>query len=156
MALKQKTQPAKSQQLQPPVAAVRAPIRTRKHKPRVFHVLSAIARPVSGAKLFAHTLAALRTLGMTAKGYPSVPRSAIIAFMGERAVNHHIDKKGTLNEADGRVRLNEAGAEFFENRVVKSHADGLVLAYQRLFNEGIADPELEVRTDQISTVLVEA
>ncbi len=80
------------------------------------HIITDIARPQSGPRLFAHTIAAMTVLGMFDKSRPAVMRSALQAMIGATAVRYHAKTKGNLLEEGDRVRLTEPGVGFFRAR----------------------------------------
>lgn len=116
-----------------PAAVKQAPAPAHKPTLRNLFILADIARPQSGPRLFAHTIAALRVLGMYGKGHPLAMRSAVQALIGSTAISYHTKKKGTLLEQGDSLRLSEYGASFFTGR---THDEKEVAAFEKLFTTG--------------------
>lgn len=103
------------------------------------HVLPLNDRPSQGAKLFAHTHAALTLLGLLSEKRPAVSASALLAIVGQRAVSHH---KSNLNLEDGpnkTIRLSATGLSNFRNRKVDN---ALANDYLSLFIDGKVSKDL--------------
>lgn len=103
---------------------------------RNLFIITDIARPQSGPRLFAHTYAALHALGMFSKDRPAVLRSAVQSFVGATAIKYHTRVKGTMVEQGDRIRLTEPGVAFFKSR----EFDPKVAAgFEALFKTGNAE-----------------
>jgi hypothetical protein len=126
-----------------PKAAAKAPVAVKekaaapiKAAVRNLYIITDIARPQSGPRLFAHTYAALHTLGMFGKDRPAVLRSAVQSFVGATAIKYHVRTKGTMVEQGDRIRLTEPGVTFFKSR----EFDPKVAAgFEALFKSGTPD-----------------
>lgn len=125
--------------------ATPAPVRTK-----TLYTLTDIARPVAGNRLFAHTAAALTTLGMLSKDTPVVRRAAVISIMGPRAVAYHLSEKNFVAEGDG-IRLSKKGLEKIGERETDK---GMVQKFMALFKTGKADKDIGVSASQIAGVSV--
>lgn len=110
-------------------------------------VLSVVARPSSGAKLYSHTHAALTILGMFSDGRPAVPKAAVITLIGQRAVDYHSKELNFEAAADQKIRLSITGMNEFKNRLSSGRANpALANAYTDMFLDGKLAPVLEVKT----------
>lgn len=144
--------PAKAVQKAAPapaaVEAKAAPRTAMKEVVKSLHILTDIARPQSGPRLFAHTVAALNVLGMFGKGHPGVRRAALQAMIGSTAVAYHLKKKGTMVEQGERIALTEFGAGFFPSRTFdKAEREG----FEKLFKTGDGSA-VKVRKEHIVPV----
>lgn len=129
-----------------PVAAkAAAPVRTK-----TLYTLTDIARPVAGNRLFAHTAAALATLGMLAKDRPVVRRAAAVSIMGPRAVSYHLSQKNFEAVGDG-IRLTKSGLSMVEERETDK---GMVSKFVALFKSGKPNKDIGVSQAQIAGVNV--
>jgi|PlaIllAssembly_1097288.scaffolds.fasta_scaffold04731_5 hypothetical protein len=126
-------------------AKAAAPIKTAV---RNLHIITDIARPQSGPRLFAHTFAALNTLGMFGKDRPAVLRSAVQSFVGATAIKYHVRTKGTMVEQGDRLRLTEPGVTFFKSREFDTK---LAAGYEALFKSGNGEGA-QVRKEHIVPV----
>jgi hypothetical protein len=102
----------------------------------VKYFLSTIARPVSGPRLYAHTMAVLVAFGMFRKGRPAVARHLLVQTMGERAVRYHSQTMHSMEGTD-KLRLTTDGADFFTQRADAGRLDSeLVGAFTAMLLEG--------------------
>lgn len=100
---------------------------------RKLHLITDIARPQSGPRLYAHTFAALGVLGMLSKDRPAVRRSAVQSLLGGTAVRYHTSVKGNMVADGDRLRLTADGLTFFTGR--KGDPDA-VKGFDKLFRTG--------------------
>jgi hypothetical protein len=114
-----------------PVVAVKAT--SHKEVVKSLFVLTDIARPQSGTRLFAHTVAAMSVLGMFGKGRPAVRKAALQAMVGATAISYHTKKKGTLVDMGDRIALTEFGASFFPAR---GYDKAEMHGFEKLFKTG--------------------
>lgn len=128
-----------------PVAAKASPVRSK-----TLYTLTDIARPVAGNRLFAHTAAALTTLGMLSDQRPVVRRAAVISIMGPRAVSYHLNQKNFEAVGDG-IRLTKSGLSTIREREADK---GMVQKFIALFKNGKADKDIGVSSSQIAGVSV--
>lgn len=129
-----------------PVAAVKAePVRTK-----TLYTLTDIARPVAGNRLFAHTAAALTTLGMLSNDRPVVRRAAVVSVMGPRAVSYHLSQKNFEAVGDG-IRLSKKGLAMVAERETDK---GMIAAFVSLFKTGKPNKDIGVSASQIAGVNV--
>lgn len=117
---------------------------------KTIHILTDIARPVSGPRLFAHTIAAMQVLGMFGADRPAVLRSALQSMIGATAIRYHAKTKGNLLEQGDRIRLTEPGVGFFKSRGVNpDEARG----FEKMFKTGDGS-DVKVRKEHIVPVSV--
>lgn len=119
-------------------------------KARTLYTLTNIARPVAGARLFAHTAAALSTLGLLGEKRPVVNRAAVVTLMGHRAVSYHLSQKN-FEAVDDGIRLTKAGAATLGERETNKT---MVSAFIALFKSGKTDPSIGVTAKQVAGVSV--
>ena len=127
-----------------PVAVEKAP------KSRTLYMLTNVARPVAGKRLFAHTAAALATLGLAVPSRPVVNRAAVVTLMGHRAVSYHLSQKNFEAVGDG-IRLTKSGMTTLAERETDK---GMVAAFANLFKSGKPSAEIGVTARQIAGVSV--
>lgn len=89
--------------------------RVAKPKMQSVFVLSEIARPVSGGRLYAHTFAAFTLLGMLKEGHKA-PVASLQKIVGPRAIKYHSKEKHNLALDGESVSLTADGAQFFAAR----------------------------------------
>lgn len=89
-------------------------------KPKGFYAMVEGARPRAGARLYAHTHAALVFLGLFSG--KSALRAAVEALIGKPAVKYHVDA-ANLAEKAGSVKLTPRGVKNFKARVETDRFD---------------------------------
>lgn len=106
----------------PRIAAVAKSVKAAKTapQPKTFFALVAGARPVAGARLYAHTHAALKFLGLL--NGKSALRAAAEALMGKTAVEYHISHEN-MAAKDSKVKLTPQGRANFDARVETGKVD---------------------------------
>ena len=108
------------------------------------------ARPVSGARLFAHTDAALRFTGMAEQR--TVRKNVAIAIMGARAIKHHLGQ-GNLEEEADKVRLTTAGYNKFKGRVDEGGINGdLAAAFLAAIRSGTTNAAAGIKDNHLVPV----
>lgn len=122
-----------------PVAA-KAPAKSASRKKAVaafeqheVFVFAAGARPSSGPRLFAHTAAALKLLGM--ENGRKVPRESLVTVVGDKAVKYHTEG-GNMERDEGNIGLTKAGITTFAERKVDA---SLVQAFLDAFQSKKSD-----------------
>lgn len=103
------------------------------------HVLSITDRPSVGAKLTAHTHAALTMLGMLDASRPGAAMSTVLTMLGQRAVSYHKSEGNLEDGPDRTVRLTISGRNNFVNRKVNA---ALANDYLSMFIDGKVSPAL--------------
>jgi hypothetical protein len=115
----------------------------------VAYVIAQDCRPTQGARLFAHTHAALHLLGMLSPGFPAVPERSILTVIGQRAVAYHIKENNFIGGQNHTLRLTPAGYTKFKSRTVDAK---LANAFLGLFIDGEVDPVLQVPATKVYQV----
>lgn len=97
------------------------------------------ARPTSGQRLAAQTHAALTVMGMLEPERPAVPKSLILALMGQTAVTYHTRERNIESAPNNMLRLSIAGRNKFVNRLAEGKVNAeLSNAFVELFTKGKA------------------
>ncbi len=108
------------------------------------------ARPVSGARLFAHTDAALRFTGMAEQR--AVRKNVAIAIMGARAIKHHLGA-GNLEEEADKIRLTTAGYNKFKTRAEEGAINGdLAAAFLAAIRSGTTNAAAGIKDNHLVPV----
>jgi hypothetical protein len=118
---------------------------------RTLHILTDTARPVAGTRLFAHTQAALRLLGMATPKRQPVRRAAVTTVMGSRAVSYHLSQKNFEVTGDNSIRLTARGLKTITEREVEK---SMVEKFVALFSKGKADSTIGVTKSNIAVANV--
>lgn len=113
------------------------------------HIIDQTARPTSGARLAAHTHAALTVLGLLAKDRPAVPKRHLLTLMGQTAVAWHLTKQNIESAPNNGVRLTMLGYNLFTQRKVDP---ALANAFQAMFIDGAVDSALGVKEANLYAV----
>lgn len=117
--------------------------------PAKLFALVAGMRPVSGPRLYAHTIAALEVLGVTRSSKGSAPR--LLALIGPRAFSYHSKVTHNLDVAGETVKLTRTGEEFFQARETDGKAPrDLIDAFVSVFRTGKPSLTAEVKAHHIS------
>ena len=128
-----------------PVTRTRTPSKVTAAVKALF-ILTDLARPQRGPRLFAHTMAALTVLGMVRKNRPLVPTSALQSFVGSSAIAYHTKTKGTLVEVGEKIQLTEFGLGYFPSRSMKlAEVEG----FQSVMTTGQPNEACGIRKEQI-------
>lgn len=116
--------------------------------PSKLFALVAGMRPVSGPRLYAHTIAALEVLGVTCNTKASAPR--LFALIGPRAFSYHSKVTRSLAVTGETVKLTRTGDEFFEAREADGKAPrDLIDAFASVFRTGKPNATAEVKAHHI-------
>lgn len=118
--------------------------KTAAQQPKTFFALVAGARPVAGARLYAHTHAALKFFGLL-DGKAAL-RAAVESVMGKSAVEYHIAHEN-MAARESKVKLTPQGRASFEARAETGKVN---MPLTEAFYAAIANGEGN-RTHQIST-----
>lgn len=123
--------------------------RARVKAPKFF-VISTIARPAAGKRLFAHTHAALLFSGLLHG--KAAPHDMMVRIVGPNTMGYHEEEGRIRVSDDGRsVRLTAAGKEFFLDRAEQKKLDpALIDAFVELFSTGRALPLTQVRQEHVT------
>ncbi len=117
--------------------------------PSTLFALIASMRPVSGPRLYAHTIASLEVLGITTATKASAPR--LQALIGPRAFSYHTKVTHNLEVAGETVKLSSTGDEFFQAREEEGKAPrDLIDAFVTVFRTGKPSKTAEVKAHHIS------
>lgn len=117
--------------------------------PSKLFALVAGMRPVSGPRLYAHTIAALEVLGVTCSTKASAPR--LLALIGPRAFSYHAKVTRNLAVTGETVKLTRTGDEFFQAREAEGKAPrDLIDAFVSVFRTGKPSVAAEVKAHHIS------
>lgn len=117
--------------------------------PAKLFALVAGMRPVSGPRLYAHTIAALEVLGVTRSSKASAPR--LLALIGPRAFSYHSKVTHNFDVAGETVKLSRTGEEFFRARETDGKAPrDLIDAFASVFRTGEPSLTAEVKAHHIS------
>ena len=117
--------------------------------PAKLFALIASMRPVSGPRLYSHTIAALEVLGITTATKASAPR--LQALIGPRAFSYHTKVTHNLEVAGETVKLSSTGDEFFQAREEEGKAPrDLIDAFVTVFRTGKPSKTAEVKAHHIS------
>lgn len=133
-------------------AAKAKPATASKSKPKAvsglqFHLMAGVARPGSGASLYAHTRAVLELTGMD-KG-KKVAVSILRKVMGETGVRYNVKEGKFAQDAEGFVTLTAGGKiALLESRKGKID-DAMVEGYKAIMTTGKADGKLVKMQDAI-------
>ncbi len=108
-----------------------------------------VDRPVSGGNLYAFTQAVLNATGMV-KG-KGASKALLTTVMGATAVRYHLNKTTFVIDDKGQIILSPVGKHSFNERVVKGQVDQTTVeAYEQLFRDGKANPNLALAKAQVN------
>jgi hypothetical protein len=111
------------------------------------------ARPTGGTTLYAHTYAAVESLGMLGKTQVSVPMSTVSALIGANAVKYHVKQGNMQSLPDGKVRVTAEGRKFFAERVASGRIKTDELDYfRKALKEGTPSRSLGITAKQLVKV----
>jgi hypothetical protein len=112
------------------------------------HVVRDGPRPTSGARLYAHTKAALHLLGLMDN--KAAPMKNVLTVMGQRAVSYHLKENNFVSAPDGKLKLSPAGLSKFRERTVDND---IANAFMTMFVTGKVDSaKLGLTADSVYTV----
>lgn len=118
-------------------------------KGQMAYVIAQDARPTQGARLFAHTHAALHLLGLFSPHLPAVSERSVLTIMGQRAVAYHLKENNFITGSNYTLSLTPAGYTKFKSRGVDPK---LANAFLDLFIDGNVDPVLQVPAKKVYQV----
>lgn len=124
-------------------------IARRLPKGQMAHVIAQDCRPTQGARLFAHTHAALHLLGLLSPKLPFAQERAVMTMMGQRAVAYHLKENNFTTGPNYTLSLTPAGYSKFMSRGVDPK---LANAFLDLFIDGKVDPVLQVPAKKVYQV----
>ena len=118
--------------------------------PGVFFALVEGARPVAGARLYAHTHAVLKFLGLL--GGKSALRVAAEALMGKTAVDYHVSHEN-LALKDSKVKLTPRGVANFKARVESGRVDvDMADAFLAAFSTGAGNAAYRISAQHLTPI----
>lgn len=122
-------------------------------RPSKLFALIAGMRPVSGPRLYAHTIAALEMLGISRTSPASADR--LQAMIGPRAMSYHAKVTHNLEVKGDNVKLSRTGVEFFQAREADGKAPrDLIDAFKAVFRTGKPSDAAEVKAHHIGATPV--
>lgn len=112
----------------------------------VVHVIAEGSRPVAGARLAAHTHAALVVLGMLNESQGEATYRDALSVLGSKAVRYHLKEHNMELVANGMIRLTKVGLSKFASRVVDN---ALANRFVAMFLDGKVDSALGVNSSHV-------
>lgn len=112
----------------------------------VLHVIAEGSRPVAGARLAAHTHAALNVLGMMNDTRESASYRDALSVMGAKAVRFHLKEHNFELHGESMLRLTAVGLSKFKSRVIDM---ALANRFVSMFIDGTVDSALGVNAGHV-------